>query len=51
LEKILLDSGFKKTQEWEHLGDPLHQFEDCAIKSIVIDKKYYPISINIESIK
>lgn len=51
LEKALYNSGFREAREWDPLNEPLHQFEDWSMKKLVINKKLYSISINIEGIK
>lgn len=51
LTELLLSVGFREVREWEPGNVELHSFEDWASRSIEINGKEYPISLNLEALK
>jgi len=51
LTDILHQAGFIKVEEWNPKTATYHTFYDWSSKLVTIDKKRYPISLNIEAIK
>lgn len=51
LERLLRDVGFRETRVWQPGSSELTTFNDFSDHKILVNKKYYPISLNIEAIK
>lgn len=51
LTKILQEVGFSEVKRWTPNSSELTTFNDWSNKKIMINNKYYPVSLNIEAIK
>ncbi|HAA29480.1 MAG TPA: hypothetical protein DCE56_19530 [Cyanobacteria bacterium UBA8553] len=51
LESLLKSTGFKLVQEWQPGSGELTTFDDWSNRSILINNKYYPVSLNLQAIK
>jgi predicted SAM-dependent methyltransferase len=51
LAKLLLENGFREVRVWDPLHCVFHDFEDWASKTIGLNGKQYPVSLNLEGIK
>lgn len=51
LTKLLVKVGFKQVTEWEPGTDTLTTFDDFSDRKILVNGKYYPVSLNLEAIK
>lgn len=51
LETLLKNTGFKQVQEWLPASCNLTTFDDWSGRQILINGKYYPVSLNIEAVK
>jgi predicted SAM-dependent methyltransferase len=51
LKQKLLAVGFKKIRYWNPNKITLHSFNDWASRKVIINKKEYTISLNLEAIK
>ncbi len=51
LTELLLKVGFSQVRKWKPGSDDLTTFDDFSGREILINGKYYPVSLNIEAIK
>lgn len=51
LEQILKDTGFKNIKKWQPGSCEMTTFDDWSVRQILINDKYYPISLNLEATK
>ncbi|MCH8326752.1 MAG: hypothetical protein IIB83_09395 [Bacteroidetes bacterium] len=51
LTTLLLEIGFKDIYDWDLEGVKYHDFTDWASILLEINKKEYPISLNLEAVK
>lgn len=51
LEHLLLESEFEQVMAWDPNNCEHHEFEDWASKSIYVNDRPYPISLNLEARK
>ncbi len=51
LKTILLEAGFKEVRKWDPKSAEYYSFDDWASKSMSVNSKDYPISLNLEAIK
>ena len=51
LEILLKNIGFKLIQKWQPGSCELTTFDDFSVYKILINGKYYPVSLNIEAVK
>ncbi|MEQ9667670.1 class I SAM-dependent methyltransferase [Coleofasciculus sp. G2-EDA-02] len=51
LKNLLIETGFKKIKEWQPCSCELTTFDDCSARKVLIDGKYYPVSLNLEAVK
>jgi len=51
LTELLLKVGFSEVREWQPHSSELTTFDDSSGREILINGKYYPVSLNLEAIK
>lgn len=51
IESLLKSTGFKLVQEWQPGSCELTTFDDWSARQILINDKYYPVSLNIQAMK
>lgn len=51
LQNILINTGFKQVREWQPGSSELTTFNDFSVHKVLINGKYYPVSLNLEAIK
>jgi predicted SAM-dependent methyltransferase len=51
LEGLLQAAGFTETREWQPDADEFSRFDDWSRKSLTVDGKKYPVSLNLEGTK
>jgi predicted SAM-dependent methyltransferase len=51
LTEILLKVGFSQVREWTPGTDELSTFDDYSGRKLLVNGKYYPVSLNLEAIR
>ncbi|MBD2179007.1 methyltransferase domain-containing protein [Pseudanabaena sp. FACHB-1998] len=51
LTELLLKAGFSQVRAWTPGSEELTTFDDYSVCKILVNGKYYPVSLNLEAIK
>ncbi|MBK4728693.1 methyltransferase domain-containing protein [Oxynema sp. CENA135] len=51
LELLLKKSGFRQVQKWQPESCEFTTFDDWSNRKVLVNEKYYPVSLNVQAIK